>query len=296
MPSTASSAFSSATSVEQLALASSSAGQRAGRATRSRPRCDALCFEPDVDVRGGIVADEHRRQADRPPGSAAHLRGHLGADPRRQRLPVHQRRRHGRENKLCRCVWPRKNDAGVDQRAARSDPRRRRRRAARTRRRGLDRAQESHTGAACIPGLGRRAARRRARAPYELEEPEGTLRETGRARRRSSLPLAHTEGGLSASMSRGMKAAATSGGFRTYVLQRQNDACILLCLQEHRGCRASCKVAGGVARRPPRLPRCARRPVALEAGEAARGEDARRRADVPRPLGLDDRATRAGRT
>ena len=69
------------------------------------------------------------------------------------------------------------------------------------------RAQESHTGAAVIPvsvvgpllvELG----------SYELEEPEGTLRETGRAQEELLVPLAHTEGGLSASMSRGMKAAA----------------------------------------------------------------------------------------
>jgi hydroxymethylglutaryl-CoA reductase (NADPH) len=79
------------------------------------------------------------------------------------------------------------------------------------------RAQESHTGVAAIPvavvgplvvELG----------DYELEEPAGSLRETGRRRDEVLVPLAHTEGGLSASMSRGMKAAATSGGFRTYVL------------------------------------------------------------------------------
>ena len=80
------------------------------------------------------------------------------------------------------------------------------------------RAQEAHTGAAVIPvsvvgplevelGL------------YELEEPSGSLRETGREREEILVPLAHTEGGLSASMSRGMKAASAAGGFRTYVLK-----------------------------------------------------------------------------
>ncbi|HWG56927.1 MAG TPA: hypothetical protein VNT58_10440 [Gaiellaceae bacterium] len=54
---------------------------------------------------------------------------------------------------------------------------------------------------------------------YELEEPEGTLREVGRAQEELLVPLAHTEGGLSASVSRGAKAAAAAGGFRTYVLQ-----------------------------------------------------------------------------
>ena len=53
---------------------------------------------------------------------------------------------------------------------------------------------------------------------YELEEPEGTLRELGRAQEELLVPLAHTEGGLSASVSRGAKAAAAAGGFRTYVL------------------------------------------------------------------------------
>jgi hydroxymethylglutaryl-CoA reductase (NADPH) len=53
---------------------------------------------------------------------------------------------------------------------------------------------------------------------YELEEPAGTLRETGRAGEELYVPLAHTEGGLSASVTRGAKAAAAGGGFRTYVL------------------------------------------------------------------------------
>jgi hydroxymethylglutaryl-CoA reductase (NADPH) len=78
-------------------------------------------------------------------------------------------------------------------------------------------AQEVLTGAALIPvavvgpllvELGE----------YELEEPGGTLRETGRAQEELLVPLAHTEGGLSASVSRGAKAAALAGGFRTYVL------------------------------------------------------------------------------
>ena len=68
---------------------------------------------------------------------------------------------------------------------------------------------------------------------YELEEPDGTLRETGRAQEEILVPLAHTEGGLSASMSRGMKAAATVGRIPNICASRQNDASILLCLQEH---------------------------------------------------------------
>ena len=79
-------------------------------------------------------------------------------------------------------------------------------------------AQEMLTGAAVIPvsvvgpldvELGE----------YELEEPFGRLAETGRARDQVYVPLAHTEGGLSASVFRGARAAAESGGFRTFVLK-----------------------------------------------------------------------------
>jgi hydroxymethylglutaryl-CoA reductase (NADPH) len=79
------------------------------------------------------------------------------------------------------------------------------------------RAQEMLTGAAVIPvsvvgplelDLGE----------YELREPGGDLTETGRGRDSVFVPLAHTEGGLSASMHRGARAVAESGGFRTYVL------------------------------------------------------------------------------
>jgi hydroxymethylglutaryl-CoA reductase (NADPH) len=54
---------------------------------------------------------------------------------------------------------------------------------------------------------------------YELEEPFGRLAETARARDEVYVPLAHTEGGLSASLYRGARAAAESGGFRTWVLK-----------------------------------------------------------------------------
>ncbi|HSC91806.1 MAG TPA: hypothetical protein VLB86_09160 [Gaiellaceae bacterium] len=52
---------------------------------------------------------------------------------------------------------------------------------------------------------------------YELSD-EGDVVETGRAVEEVPVPLAHTEGGLTASMQRGAKAAAESGGFRTYVI------------------------------------------------------------------------------
>src|SRR5437773_3318582 len=79
-------------------------------------------------------------------------------------------------------------------------------------------AQEMLTGAAVIPvsvvgplelDLGE----------YELEEPFGRVTEIGRTRDQVYVPLAHTEGGLSASLYRGARAAAESGGFRTYVLR-----------------------------------------------------------------------------
>lgn len=90
-------------------------------------------------------------------------------------------------------------------------------------------AQEMLTGAAVIPvsvvgpidvELG----------AYELEEPFGRVSESGRGREQVFVPLAHTEGGLSASLYRGAKAAADSGGFRTYVLaDRMTRASCFIC-------------------------------------------------------------------
>ena len=77
------------------------------------------------------------------------------------------------------------------------------------------RAQESLTGVAVIPvGVVELDAEL---GEYELDA-EGAVRELGRSLEHVYVPLAHTEGGLSASMQRGAKAAAESGGFRTYVL------------------------------------------------------------------------------
>jgi len=79
-------------------------------------------------------------------------------------------------------------------------------------------AQEAVTGVAVIPvsvigpldiELGE----------YELEEPFGRLAETGRTADRVYVPLAHTEGGLSASLYRGARAVSESGGFKTFVLR-----------------------------------------------------------------------------
>src|SRR5207244_9426547 len=52
---------------------------------------------------------------------------------------------------------------------------------------------------------------------YELSD-EGEIVETGRTEDDVTVPLAHTEGGLTASLQRGAKAVELSGGFRTYVV------------------------------------------------------------------------------
>src|SRR5436305_13492140 len=52
---------------------------------------------------------------------------------------------------------------------------------------------------------------------YELSE-DGDVVETGRSDEEVVVPLAHTEGGLTASVQRGAKAIAESGGCRSYVI------------------------------------------------------------------------------
>ena len=111
--------------------------------------------------------------------------------------------------------WPRKNDAesilarqealGLDGEVTRIDLE------------PFTRAQEMLTGAAVIP-VSVVGPVELELGEYELREPDGELDETGRVRDTVFVPLAHTEGGLSASLYRGAKAVAESGGFRTYVL------------------------------------------------------------------------------
>jgi hydroxymethylglutaryl-CoA reductase (NADPH) len=127
--------------------------------------------------------------------------------------------------------WPRKNDAESIQ--------------ARQEALGLDgevtgvdlepftRAQEMLTGAAVIP-VAVVGPLEIELGEYELHEPDGAVVETGRARDSVFVPLAHTEGGLSASLHRGARAVTESGGFRTYVLA-------------DRITRASCFVCGSAA-------------------------------------------------
>src|SRR6059058_2152163 len=79
-------------------------------------------------------------------------------------------------------------------------------------------ANEMLTGAAVIP-VSVVGPLELELGEYELEEPFGRLTETERRRDAVYVPLAHTEGGLSASLYRGARAVAESGGFRTYVLR-----------------------------------------------------------------------------
>src|SRR6266508_6043869 len=90
-------------------------------------------------------------------------------------------------------------------------------------------AQEMLTGAAVIP-VSVVGPLEVELGEYELEEPFGRVSETGRSRDQVYVPLAHTEGGLSASLYRGARAAAESGGLRTYVLgDRITRACCFVC-------------------------------------------------------------------
>src|SRR5216117_361272 len=90
-------------------------------------------------------------------------------------------------------------------------------------------AQDMLTGAAVIP-VSVVGPLEIELGEYELEEPFGRVSETGRAREQVFVPLAHTEGGLSASLYRGARAAAESGGFRTYVLgDRMTRASCFVC-------------------------------------------------------------------
>ena len=94
------------------------------------------------------------------------------------------------------------------------------------------RAAEQLTGAAVIP-VSVAGPLPISLGTYELDA-AGSVVEVGRDGEEVFVPLAHTEGGLTASMQRGIKAAAESGGFRTHVLA-------------DRITRASCFVCGDAA-------------------------------------------------
>ncbi len=77
------------------------------------------------------------------------------------------------------------------------------------------RAAESVTGLVSIPVSVAQLAV--SLGEYELSE-DGDVSETGRSEEEVTVPLAHTEGGLTASVYRGARAIADSGGCRTYVI------------------------------------------------------------------------------
>jgi len=77
------------------------------------------------------------------------------------------------------------------------------------------RAAETVTGVAVIPVSV--AQLTVSLGEYELSG-DGEVVERGRSAEEVVVPLAHTEGGLTASLQRGAKAVAESGGFRTYVV------------------------------------------------------------------------------
>jgi hydroxymethylglutaryl-CoA reductase (NADPH) len=76
-------------------------------------------------------------------------------------------------------------------------------------------AAETVTGVAVIPVSV--AQLRISLGQYELTD-DGDVTEVGRGEEDVVVPLAHTEGGLTASVQRGAKAAELSGGFRTHVV------------------------------------------------------------------------------
>src|SRR3954454_17975767 len=76
-------------------------------------------------------------------------------------------------------------------------------------------AAESVTGFAVIPVSVAQLSV--SLGEYDLDE-DGAVVESGRADETVVVPLAHTEGGLTASLQRGARAVELSGGFRTHVV------------------------------------------------------------------------------
>jgi hydroxymethylglutaryl-CoA reductase (NADPH) len=122
-------------------------------------------------------------------------------------------------------------------------------------------AQEMLTGGRDprSPSVGRSSRARRV----ESTSLSGCVRETGRASDRVYVPLAHTEGSLSASLYRGARAVSESGGFKTFVLGDRITRGLVLRLRLGRG-----------GRDPLAFPRRPRRRMRRWLAERVEGEPA----------------------
>src|SRR5581483_11003040 len=190
--------------VEQVVLRDRVRQPQVGRTKTGR--LGRLVLAADVDVRRRVVADENGRKADT--AEDAHLLGHLRADAFRQRTAGH--RRGGHSANVSPMPWPRKNDpASIRARQALT---------------GIDglpasvdlapftHAAEALTGVAVIPVSV--CPVRVELGTYALSD-AGDVVEQGRGEEDVLVPLAHTEGSLTLSMTRGARAA---GVVKTYVL------------------------------------------------------------------------------
>ena len=182
---------------------------------------------------------------------------------------------------------PRKNDADSVQRAPAGA------RAARGRPRAVREGRRVGDRPRLDPGLGR-AARGLARRVRALGGRRGRRDRPGRrGGRRPARAHRGRADRLRAARREGDRGVRRLPNVRD---RRQDHPSILLCLQT-RGRRARARpLDRGRGAGDARVPARGRQPGALPPRRPARGEDARRRPDVPRPLALHDRRRRSART
>ncbi len=127
----------------------------------------------------------------------------------------------------------------------------------------LAQVQECLTGTVVLPV---------AVVPVELElgrytlDDAGRVRETGRERASALVPLAHSEGGLSASLLRGAHAARAAGGVRTHILA---DGLTRASCFQFRETAHAVRFAAWVEEHGPEMARWLRDPANPLAGERA---------------------------